>query len=65
MKRMVEIIEAVAEEDPTQKILIFSQFTSFLEIVSKDLFQQGIPHETYVGSSEFDTQFSLTISAPK
>ena len=52
MKRMVEIIQAAAEEDPSQKILIFSQFTSFLDLVSKDLFHQGIPHELYVGSSE-------------
>jgi SNF2 family DNA or RNA helicase len=51
MKRMVELIEAVAEEDATQKVLVFSQFTSFLDLVSRDLKDQGIFHESYVGSS--------------
>ena len=38
------------EEDPTNKVIVFSQFTSYIDLCSIFLRRKGIPHLSYVGS---------------
>lgn len=48
--KMMELITGVFEQDPTEKIIIFSQFTSFLDLVEIPMFRQGLNYRRYDGS---------------
>jgi len=43
-------VDGFLEEDATNKILIFSQFTSYIEFCSIFLRRRGVTHLCYVGS---------------
>lgn len=38
------------EEDPTHKVIVFGQFTSYIDLCSIFLRRKGVPHLSYVGS---------------
>lgn len=50
-KRAVILERVAAAIDAGQKTLIFSQFTSFLDLVAQDLHQQGIPFFAITGAT--------------
>ena len=51
-----ELIAKWEAEDKTQKILVFSQFTSFLSLIALDLDRRNIPHVSYLGSHSQKTR---------
>ncbi|KAK4687537.1 hypothetical protein P7C73_g2588, partial [Tremellales sp. Uapishka_1] len=50
MIAMGDLIDQFYTEDPTQKVLVFSQFTSYISLLGLYLGRKGIPHVSYVGS---------------
>lgn len=45
-----ELIDAITEQDLSQKIIVFSQFVEYIDICSIFLRRRNIPHAKYVGS---------------
>ncbi|KAH9863842.1 hypothetical protein J1614_009774 [Plenodomus biglobosus] len=54
IERTVELLTQIAENDPTEKTLIFSQFTSLLDLVEVPLSQRRIQYQRYDGSMKMD-----------
>ena len=52
--RTVELLGEIAQNDPTEKTLIFSQFTSLLDLVEVPLMQKRIQYQRYDGSMKMD-----------
>ncbi|KAJ2912392.1 hypothetical protein MD484_g8028, partial [Candolleomyces efflorescens] len=54
MKYMMEVIQKISRERPDEKILIISQWTSCLSLVSDYLAEKGIVHVKYQGDMNRD-----------
>ena len=54
IEKTVELLASIAENDPTEKTLIFSQFTSLLDLIEVPLSQQKIRYQRYDGSMKMD-----------
>ncbi|WVO21837.1 uncharacterized protein IAS62_003157 [Cryptococcus decagattii] len=54
MKKLGELIDAIVEQDPSQKIIVFSQFVEYIDLCSIFLRRRNIPHAKYVGSMKQD-----------
>lgn len=52
--KTVEILGEIRENDPTEKTLIFSQFTSLLDLVEVPLSQKRLRWQRYDGSMKMD-----------
>lgn len=52
--RTVELLDNIALNDPTEKTLVFSQFTSLLDLVEVPLMQKRISYQRYDGSMKMD-----------
>lgn len=52
--RTIELLRSIAAQDPTEKTLIFSQFTSLLDMVEIPLMQQQVRYQRYDGSMKMD-----------
>ncbi|BEJ17347.1 hypothetical protein CspHIS471_0607480 [Cutaneotrichosporon sp. HIS471] len=50
LRRTLELVQGFLEEDPNTKVLIFSQFVGFLDLLSDFLKDNGIPSLGYRGS---------------
>jgi SNF2 family DNA or RNA helicase len=56
INRTVELLMDIAKNDPTEKTLIFSQFTSLLDLVEVPLFREKIKYQRYDGSMKMDAR---------
>jgi SNF2 family DNA or RNA helicase len=54
INRTVELIKEIKNNDPTEKTLIFSQFTSLLDLVEVPLHRERITYQRYDGSMKMD-----------
>lgn len=54
INRTIELLNKIRENDPTEKTLIFSQFTSLLDLVEVPLWREGIKYQRYDGSMKMD-----------
>ncbi|RMZ67353.1 swi snf family dna-dependent atpase [Pyrenophora seminiperda CCB06] len=54
INRTVELVNEIHANDPTEKTLIFSQFTSLLDLVEVPLWREGIKYQRYDGSMKMD-----------
>jgi SNF2 family DNA or RNA helicase len=52
----VQVLETIRKNDPTEKTLIFSQFTSLLDLVEVPLVQKRFKYERYDGSMSMDAR---------
>jgi SNF2 family DNA or RNA helicase len=52
----VELLSKIRENDPTEKTLIFSQFTSLLDLVEIPLLQKKFQYQRYDGSMSMDAR---------
>ncbi|KAF1943560.1 hypothetical protein EJ02DRAFT_130800 [Clathrospora elynae] len=52
--KTVELLEEFRRNDPTEKTLIFSQFTSLLDLVEVPLYRKKIRYQRYDGSMKMD-----------
>jgi SNF2 family DNA or RNA helicase len=52
----VELLSKIRENDPTEKTLIFSQFTSLLDLVEVPLVQKKFQYQRYDGSMSMDAR---------
>tara|TARA_R110002003_G_scaffold279_22_gene18195 strand:+ start:29254 stop:32364 length:3111 start_codon:yes stop_codon:yes gene_type:complete len=56
--KTVELLYSIRKNDPTEKTLIFSQFTSLLDLVEVPLIQQRFRYQRYDGSMTMDDRAS-------
>jgi SNF2 family DNA or RNA helicase len=56
INRAVELLNEIRKNDPTEKTLIFSQFTSLLDLVEVPLFREKIKYQRYDGSMKMDAR---------
>jgi SNF2 family DNA or RNA helicase len=54
INRTVELLMEIRKNDPTEKTLIFSQFTSLLDLVEVPLFREKMKYQRYDGSMKMD-----------
>jgi SNF2 family DNA or RNA helicase len=54
--KTMELITEIHANDPTEKILIFSQFTSLLDLVEVPLLESGHKYQRYDGSMKMDAR---------
>lgn len=54
ISKTMELLDEIYKNDPTEKTLIFSQFTSFLDLVEVPLTQKRIRYQRYDGSMKMD-----------
>ena len=54
IERTVELLGEIQRNDPTEKTLIFSQFTSLLDLVEVPLSQKRLRYQRYDGSMKMD-----------
>jgi len=54
INRTIELLNKIRGNDPTEKTLIFSQFTSLLDLVEVPLWREGIKYQRYDGSMKMD-----------
>ncbi|WVQ78126.1 hypothetical protein IAT38_000207 [Cryptococcus sp. DSM 104549] len=54
MRKLGELIDGINDEDPSQKIIVFSQFVQYIELCSMFLNRRGVKHVRYVGSMKQD-----------
>ncbi|CAA9967088.1 DNA repair protein rad5 [Pyrenophora teres f. maculata] len=54
INRTIELLNEIRVNDPTEKTLIFSQFTSLLDLVEVPLWREGIKYQRYDGSMKMD-----------
>jgi SNF2 family DNA or RNA helicase len=54
INRTVELIKEIKAIDPTEKTLVFSQFTSLLDLVEVPLYREKISYQRYDGSMKMD-----------
>lgn len=52
--KAIELVSRIRANDPTEKILIFSQFTSLLDLMEVPLEQRGLKYQRYDGSMKMD-----------
>jgi SNF2 family DNA or RNA helicase len=52
--RTVELIKEIRKNDPTEKTLVFSQFTSLLDLVEVPLHRERVRYQRYDGSMKMD-----------
>lgn len=52
--KTVELLEKIKQNDSTEKTLIFSQFTSFLDLIEVPLMRKGVSYQRYDGSMKMD-----------
>lgn len=50
IEKTMELISDVAAKDPTEKILIFSQFTSLLDLLEVPMYERKLKYQRYDGS---------------
>jgi SNF2 family DNA or RNA helicase len=50
IEKTMELISDIAAKDPTEKILIFSQFTSLLDLLEVPMYEQKLKYQRYDGS---------------
>ncbi|CEH12210.1 snf2 superfamily protein [Ceraceosorus bombacis] len=50
LDEILRILQGLEEQDPTEKILIFSNFAKHLDVISKRLKEEDIPHCRFDGS---------------
>ncbi|KAF2128031.1 hypothetical protein P153DRAFT_376928 [Dothidotthia symphoricarpi CBS 119687] len=53
-EKTLELLDQINRNDPTEKTLIFSQFTSFLDLLEVPLAQKKIHYQRYDGSMNMD-----------
>ena len=54
INRTIELLNEIRRNDPTEKTLIFSQFTSLLDLVEVPLWREGMKYQRYDGSMKMD-----------
>jgi SNF2 family DNA or RNA helicase len=54
IEKTIELLREIQANDPTEKTLIFSQFTSLLDLVEVPLMDTGIKYQRYDGSMKMD-----------
>jgi SNF2 family DNA or RNA helicase len=54
IEKTIELLREIQSNDPTEKTLIFSQFTSLLDLVEVPLSDTGIKYQRYDGSMKMD-----------
>ncbi|CAO2657957.1 Nn.00g072170.m01.CDS01 [Neocucurbitaria sp. VM-36] len=54
IEKTVKILDEIQKNDPTEKTLIFSQFTSLLDLVEVPLSQKRLRYQRYDGSMKMD-----------
>ncbi|CAN9355596.1 DNA repair protein rad5 [Alternaria alternata] len=54
ISRTVELIKEIKKNDATEKTLVFSQFTSLLDLVEVPLYREKITYRRYDGSMKMD-----------
>ncbi|KAG9188400.1 hypothetical protein G6011_02323 [Alternaria panax] len=54
ISRTVELIKEIKKNDPSEKTLVFSQFTSLLDLVEVPLYRENITYQRYDGSMKMD-----------
>ena len=54
ISRAVELIKEIKKNDATEKTLVFSQFTSLLDLVEVPLYREKITYRRYDGSMKMD-----------
>lgn len=54
IEKTLELLSEIRANDPTEKILIFSQFTSLLDLVEVPLDERGYKYQRYDGSMKMD-----------
>ena len=54
IEKTVELLCSIRDNDPTEKTLVFSQFTSLLDLVEVPLSQKRIRYQRYDGSMKMD-----------
>ncbi|RAR12268.1 swi snf family dna-dependent atpase [Stemphylium lycopersici] len=54
ISRTVELLQEFRHNDPTEKTLVFSQFTSLLDLVEVPLHREKIRYQRYDGSMKMD-----------
>ncbi|KAI4920930.1 hypothetical protein J4E85_009045 [Alternaria conjuncta] len=54
ISRTVELLKEIKENDPTEKTLVFSQFTSLLDLVEVPLHRERLAYQRYDGSMKMD-----------
>jgi SNF2 family DNA or RNA helicase len=52
--KILELLDEITATDPTEKILVFSQFTSFLDLVEVPLRQRQYKYQRYDGGMKMD-----------
>ena len=50
IEKTMELISDIAAKDPTEKILIFSQFTSLLDLLEVPMYERKMKYQRYDGS---------------
>ncbi|KAF2206054.1 hypothetical protein GQ43DRAFT_361011 [Delitschia confertaspora ATCC 74209] len=50
IEKTLELLDTIYVNDPTEKTLIFSQFTSFLDLLEVPMQDRNIPYQRYDGS---------------
>ncbi|KAH7394480.1 SNF2 family N-terminal domain-containing protein [Pyrenochaeta sp. MPI-SDFR-AT-0127] len=53
-EKVVELVSEIMRNDPTEKTLIFSQFTSLLDLLEVPLSQKQVRYQRYDGSMKMD-----------
>ncbi|QPG74249.1 hypothetical protein FOA43_001574 [Brettanomyces nanus] len=54
--KCIELVKQILEDDPNEKIIIFSQFTTFFDILQIILYANGISYLRYDGTMDVDTK---------
>jgi SNF2 family DNA or RNA helicase len=54
--RTIQLIKEIRDNDPTEKTLVFSQFTSLLDLVEVPLNREHIQYQRYDGSMKMDAR---------
>ncbi|WWD15746.1 hypothetical protein CI109_100168 [Kwoniella shandongensis] len=54
MKQLGALIDAINEEDPSQKVIVFSQFVQYIDLCGMYLGRRGVNYVSYVGSMKQD-----------
>ncbi|KAF2677579.1 hypothetical protein K458DRAFT_423835 [Lentithecium fluviatile CBS 122367] len=54
IEKTLELLSNIRATDPTEKTLVFSQFTALLDLLEVPLLDQGIKYQRYDGSMQMD-----------
>lgn len=50
IEKTIDLLSAIAAKDPTEKVLIFSQFTSLLDLLEVPMYERKMRYQRYDGS---------------